>query len=142
MRDDEGPETVLVRTEGDLAVIRQAVRAAADASGLGATDRVRLLTAASELGRNLLLHGGGGEMTVEIAGRGGDREIVLRFLDRGPGIEDPGLALTDGYTTSRGLGLGLGGSARLLDGLDVRAREGGGTEVVARKTCRGHWERP
>jgi serine/threonine-protein kinase RsbT len=129
-----GPATVLarlpVRQDGDLSRVRQQVREAAVALGFGLVQQTKLVTAASELARNTLVYGGGGEVTVtEVAGPRG-RGLTLRFSDQGPGITDLAQALTDGYTSGSGLGLGLGGAKRLVHEFGIDSTPGGGTTVT------------
>ncbi|MEP7024118.1 MAG: ATP-binding protein [Actinomycetota bacterium] len=121
----------------DVVRVRQQVRAAAAAAGMSLIDQTKLVTAASELARNTLIHGGGGAATIENAtsprGRPG---IRVAFSDDGPGIADPDLALTDGWTTGNGLGLGLSGARRLVDEFELGTSAGGGTRVVVTKWSR------
>lgn len=114
----------------DVVRVRQEVRAAATAVEFGLVDQTKIVTATSELARNTLIHGGGGELLLEIVRRPGRRGLRLTFQDRGPGIPNVERALQDGYTTGSGLGLGLGGSRRLVDEFQVEDRPGGGTRVV------------
>jgi serine/threonine-protein kinase RsbT len=128
------PTTVLarlpVRQDGDLSRVRQQVREAAVGLGFGLVQQTKLVTAASELARNTLVHGGGGEVTVtEVAGPRG-HGLTLRFIDQGPGITDLAQALTDGYTSGGGLGLGLGGAKRLVQEFSIDSTPGGGTTVT------------
>lgn len=119
-----------VRADGDLSRVRQRVREAAVGLGFGLVQQTKLVTAASELARNTLVHGGGGEVTVsEVAGAHG-RGLTLRFMDQGPGISDLAQALTDGYTSGGGLGLGLGGAKRLVQEFKIDSTPGGGTTVT------------
>jgi len=126
-----------IRSGDDVVRVRQHVRNAAAASGLSLVDQTKLVTAASELARNTLIHGGGGVARVETvkspAGRAG---IKLQFVDEGPGIADVDLALTDGWTSGTGLGLGLSGSRRLVDEFDMKSEPGAGTSVVVVKWSR------
>ena len=125
-------------TSGDDVVrVRQQVRVAAAACGLSLVDQTKLVTAASELARNALVHGGGGIAMVEsITSSGGRKGIRVRFSDHGPGIADLDLALTDGWTTGGGLGLGLSGARRLVDEFDLKSEPGEGTSVVVAKWSR------
>jgi serine/threonine-protein kinase RsbT len=122
-------ETVAIRQETDLLLVRQLVRQRAAELGFRKLGQTKAVTAASELGRNTLIHGGGGEMLlqtyVELARRG----LRLTFEDHGPGIADVERAMTDGYTTAGGLGLGLGGAKRLVDEFDLASNVGMGTRV-------------
>ncbi len=125
-------------TSGDDVVrVRQHVRKAAASRGLSLVDQTKLVTAASELARNALIHGGGGTARVEAAqsvtGRAG---IRITFSDQGPGIPDVDLALTDGWTTGDGLGLGLSGARRLVDEFELISKPGSGTSVMVAKWSR------
>lgn len=122
-----------VRSEGDVTLVRQAVRAAAVAQGFSLVDQTKIVTAASELARNTLVHGGGGTATVEPLHDGGRRGLRLTFQDHGPGIPDVERALSDGFTTAGGMGLGLGGSRRLVNDFDLASRVGEGTRVTVTK---------
>ncbi len=121
----------------DVVRVRQQVRTAAAAGGLSLVDQTKLVTAASELARNALVHGGGGVATIEtITSSAGRVGIKVTFSDGGPGIADLDLALTDGWTTGGGLGLGLSGARRLVDDFDVTSKPGEGTSVVVAKWAR------
>jgi serine/threonine-protein kinase RsbT len=99
--------------------------------GLGLVDQTKIVTAASELGRNTVQYGGGGTATLAIVtGKGGRRGVRLEFIDHGPGIADLSLALKDGYTTGGGLGLGLSGAKRLSDEFEIQSKPGEGTRVM------------
>ncbi len=105
--------------------------------GLSLVDQTKLVTAASELARNALIHGGGGVAMVETVTSGTGRTgIRVTFSDRGPGIADTDLALTDGWTTGDGMGLGLSGARRLVDEFDLMSKPGEGTSVVVAKWSR------
>jgi serine/threonine-protein kinase RsbT len=121
---------VEVRTENDVVVARQTVRRWATDLGLGLVDQTKIVTAASELARNTLSYGGGGTMRLEAVSEGTRKGLRLTFEDRGPGIANLDLALQDGYTTGGGLGLGLGGSRRLVSEFDIRSVVGEGTRVT------------
>ena len=123
-------ETMPVRTASDVVLVRQAVRSWAVAQGLGLVDQTKIVTAASELGRNTIQYGGGGQARVAIVQEGSRRGLRLEFIDRGPGIADVALALTDGYTTGGGLGLGLSGAKRLSDEFHIKTAPGEGTHVT------------
>jgi serine/threonine-protein kinase RsbT len=126
-----------IRSGDDVVRIRQHVRNAASANGLSLVDQTKLVTAASELARNTLIHGGGGVATVEaVTSARGRSGVRLQFTDEGPGIADIELALTDGWTSGSGLGLGLSGSRRLVDEFDLKSEPGGGTTVVVVKWSR------
>jgi serine/threonine-protein kinase RsbT len=111
-------------------MVRQAVRGSAVELGLSLIDQTKVVTAASELARNTFTHGGGGNVLIEHLENAGRRGLRLSFEDRGPGIADIDRALTDGYTTGNGLGLGLGGAKRLSSEFSIRSELGKGTCVV------------
>ena len=123
-------ETVGIREEPDLLLVRQLVRQGAAERGFGKLLQTKAVTVASELGRNTLKHGGGGLMIMEALVDVARRGLRLTFEDHGPGIADVPLAMTDGFTTEGGLGLGLGGSKRLVDQFDLVTRVGLGTCVI------------
>jgi serine/threonine-protein kinase RsbT len=126
-----------IRSGDDVVRVRQHVRTAAAANGLSLVDQTKLITAASELARNTLVHGGGGVATVEVVkSPNGRTGVKLRFADEGPGIADIGLALTDGWTSGGGLGLGLSGSRRLVDEFELNSAPGTGTTVMVVKWSR------
>jgi serine/threonine-protein kinase RsbT len=101
--------------------------------GFNLVDQTKLVTAASELARNTLVHGGGGQMCLERLTNGSRQGLRLTFEDQGPGIPDIELALQDGYTTGGGLGLGLGGARRLTNEFDIFSHPGQGTRVCITK---------
>lgn len=120
-----------VTSDEEVVKLRQIVRQWASGMGLSLVDQTKLVTAASEIGRNTVVYGGGG--TVEIGlieTDGGRRGLRLVFEDRGPGIANPELALRDGYTTGNGLGLGLGGARRLVNEFDLHTKVGEGTRIT------------
>ena len=124
---------VSIKTEGDIVAARRTVREVAAGAGFGVTDVTRIVTAASELARNVFKYAGEGVMhwrRVETSGRIG---IELQFVDRGPGIPNIELALQEGYTTGAGLGLGLPGAKRLMDELEIQSIVGEGTTVTLKK---------
>lgn len=123
------PEVLPIRGDGDVVRVRQAVRALAVEAKLSLVDQTKVVTAASELARNTLTYGGGGSATltlVQSAGRPGVRAV---FSDEGPGIADVDLAMTDGWTSGSGLGLGLSGARRLVDAFELSTAVGKGTTV-------------
>ena len=124
-------ETLPVRAAADMLLVRQFVRERAAELGFGALDLTKLLTVASELGRNTLIHGEGGTILLESFVEKDRRGLRLTFEDKGPGIPDIEQAMTDGFTTKRGLGLGLGGSKRLVDEFELVSSVGEGTRVTA-----------
>jgi serine/threonine-protein kinase RsbT len=119
-----------VQASEDVVRVRQAVRARAAGLGFSIVDQTKIVTAASELARNTLEHGGGGECFIDVLEDGSRRGLRLSFEDTGPGIADIALALTDGYTTGNGLGLGLSGSRRLVNEFELWSRPGEGTRVT------------
>jgi serine/threonine-protein kinase RsbT len=119
-----------VRSDVDLIAVREAARTAAADAGFSLVNQTKLVTAASELARNALVHGGGGEVCVDSVQQGSLRGVRLVVSDQGPGIEDIAQALTDGHTTGHGLGLGLGGSRRLVDDFTIESVPGQGTTVT------------
>src|SRR5437588_3210132 len=110
----------------DVVRIRQLVRECAVTAGLSLVDQTKLVTAASELARNTLVHGGGGEVTMSTEHDDRGATIRLVFVDHGPGIPDVEQALTDGYTTQSALGLGLGGARRLVHEFEIDTSPGKG----------------
>jgi serine/threonine-protein kinase RsbT len=129
-------EELPIRTGDDVVRVRQQVRVVAAQNGLSLVDQTKLVTAASELARNTLVHGGGGHATVEQVHNGRRAGVRVSFVDEGPGIADLNLAFTDGYTTGGGLGLGLSGSRRLCDEFDIDTAAGQGTRVTVVKWTR------
>ena len=110
--------------------MRQVVRERAVALGFSLVDQTKIVTAASELARNVLNYGGGGEVTLQPRNSGLRRGLTLVFSDEGPGIADIELAMKDGYTTGTGMGLGLGGAKRLSNEFAIDSRPGAGTRVT------------
>jgi serine/threonine-protein kinase RsbT len=123
-------ERLPLRSDSDIIQMRQQVRAWAIEVALSLVDQTKLVTAASELGRNTRIYGGGGEVTLEILENGARRGVRLAFVDQGPGIADVELALKDGYTSGGGLGLGLGGARRLSNEFQIVTAPGQGTSVI------------
>jgi len=119
-----------ILTSEDVVRVRQKVRSWAIEMGFNLIDQTKLVTAASELARNTINYGGGGEFRLEALNEGNRSGLRLTFEDHGPGIEDVELALKDGYTTAGGLGLGLGGSKRLVNEFDIFSRPGEGTRIT------------
>jgi serine/threonine-protein kinase RsbT len=119
-----------IQTSDDVVRVRQEVRRRAAAAGLGIVDQTKFVTAASEIARNTLEYGGGGTVRIEPIADGLRSGLRLTFEDRGPGIADIDLALTDGYTTGKGLGLGLSGSRRLCNEFAIHSVPGEGTRVT------------
>jgi serine/threonine-protein kinase RsbT len=123
-------ELLPVRDESDILLVRQLVRECATQFGFSVIDLAKLVTAASELGRNTLIHGGGGTMRLETVMKDERCGVRLTFEDKGPGIADLEQAMVDGFTTNGGLGLGLPGSRRLVNEFEVVSRVGEGTRVT------------
>jgi serine/threonine-protein kinase RsbT len=119
-----------IAASSDIVLIRQEVRKWAVELGFSLVDQTKMITAASELARNSLDYGGGGVVRFEIVENGTRRGLQLTFQDEGPGIPDIELALTDGYTTGKGMGLGLGGSRRLVNTFEITSKVGEGTRVT------------
>ena len=124
------PVELPLRVQEDVVSVRQAVRSQAVAMGLTLVDQTKLVTAASELARNTVIHGGGGVVKLEVIQKSEKRGIRLTFDDKGPGIRDIEQALRDGFTTGTGLGLGLGGARRLTSEFSIESKPGAGTRVV------------
>lgn len=108
---------------------RQVVRGLTQQLKFSLVDQTKMITAASELSRNTVVYGGGGEMSWEILDTGSKTGLLLKFSDKGPGIPDMGLALKDGWTSGKGMGLGLSGSKRLVHEFDIQSAVGEGTCV-------------
>ena len=121
-------ERIAIKTSEDVVRIRQRVRALAIEAAMSLVDQTKIVTAASELARNTLDYGGGGWVELEVLS-GGRRGVRLQFVDEGPGIPDIARALSDGYTSGKGLGLGLGGAKRLSNEFDIWSEPGKGTRV-------------
>ena len=118
-----------MRTSEDIVRMRQVVREQSVSIGFSLVEQTKMVTAASELGRNTLIHGGGGDVTVVRLAEGRRRGLRLVFADQGPGIADIALAMKDGYTTGEGLGLGLGGAKRLSNEFSIDSQPGAGTRI-------------
>jgi serine/threonine-protein kinase RsbT len=126
-------DTMPLVGDEDVVRVRQRVRDQAAKLGFSLVDQTKIVTAASELARNTIIHGGGGSVTLEVLRRDGHAGLQLLFEDSGPGIADLGLALKDGFSTGTGLGLGLSGSKRLMSEFEIDSTPGAGTKVrVAR----------
>ena len=123
-------ETHPIRSAEDVVGVRRAVREGSIAASFNLVDQTKIVTAASELARNALDYGGGGTLTLEVLNDGARRGLRLVFEDQGPGIADVELALTDGFTTGGGLGLGLGGARRLVNEFSIESAPGKGTRVA------------
>jgi serine/threonine-protein kinase RsbT len=123
-------ETLSIRESDEVALVRHAVRDWAIELGFSLIDQTKIVTAASELARNTVVHGKGGKVHLEVLEQNGSRGLRLTFQDQGPGIPDIDVALKDGYTTGGGLGLGLGGAKRLSSEFEIFSRPGEGTRVA------------
>jgi len=126
---EDSTGSVPLHSEEDIVGSRQKVRALTQALKFSLVDQTKLITAASELSRNTLVHGGGGAMRWELLDDGVRRGVRLHFEDTGPGIPDLKLALTDGWTSGKGMGLGLPGSKRLVHEFELHSVPGQGTRV-------------
>ena len=124
-------EIVTIKNPSDVVLGRQRVRLWATEMQFSLVDQTKIVTAASELGRNTLEHGGGGALELAQIMNGTRKGLRLRFSDHGPGIPDVALALKDGYTSGSGMGLGLGGSKRLMNEFQIDTKPGSGTVVTA-----------
>jgi len=123
-------ETLPVRTEQDIVVVRQTVRKLAQKASFSLVDQTKIVTAASELARNTVVHGGGGSMQWEVIQDGGRTGLRLTFEDQGPGISNLEFAMMDGWTTGAGLGMGLSGSKRLVNEFEIFSEPNKGTRVT------------
>lgn len=123
-------ETYPIRSADDIVKVRQITREWALMQAFSLVDQTKIVTAASELARNTLEHGGGGEVRVQALQEGARRGVRLTFTDQGPGIADLAKALRDGFTTGNGMGLGLSGSKRLVNDFDIRSEVDKGTTVL------------
>ena len=123
-------DAVPVRTEHDIVMARQHVRKLTQELAFGLVDQTKMVTAASELARNAVIYGGGGTMRWEVLTDGIRRGLRLHFIDEGPGIPDLGKALTDGWTSGSGMGLGLSGAKRLVNEFEIDTAPGRGTRVT------------
>jgi serine/threonine-protein kinase RsbT len=123
-------EQMPLKSSSDVVLARQKVRQWATELSFSLVDQTKLVTAASELARNALDHGRGGSMTIEQSGVGGRVGLRLTFEDQGPGIPDIEMALKDGFTTGNGMGLGLGGSKRLVNEFAIESTPGKGTRIT------------
>ncbi len=127
---DPAPEVLPITSDADVVRVRQSVRELAQRAGLSVVDQTKLITAASELARNTLVHGQGGRAELSSVSDGNRSGVRCVFADDGPGIADIRRAFEEGYSTGGGLGLGLPGSRRLADRFDLESRPGVGTRVT------------
>ena len=126
-----------IEKEQDVVPFRNRVKEYATKIGMSLVNQTKLITAASELVRNMLKYAGGGETKIEVINQGRDNGIRLTFSDKGPGIKDIPLAMKDGYSTGKSLGLGLPGTKRLVNEFDLKSKEGEGTTVIITKWKNG-----
>ena len=122
-----------LRSDQEIVKLRQVVRDEAIAQGFSLVDQTKFVTAASELARNTLLYGGGGDAKLSVLLNGTRKGLKLTFVDQGAGIADIERALQDGFTSGSGLGLGLGGARRLCDEFEIQSEPGKGTTVSITK---------
>jgi serine/threonine-protein kinase RsbT len=129
---------ILISTDNDIVTARSEGRALATRAGFPSTDLTLVATAISEIARNIVVHAGGGEMTLRLVEKRGRRGVMIEASDDGPGIDDIDRALEDGYTTGQGLGLGLPGARRIMDEFHIASKPGRGTRVIMHKWARTH----
>lgn len=130
-------DKIQVAREQDVVLLRNRIKEVAVKIKMGLVNQTKLITAASELLRNMLRYANGGSCLIEIVSRGRDNGVRLTFTDDGPGIPDLSLAMTDGYSTGRSLGLGLPGAKRLVNDFDLKSKVGEGTTVMILKWANG-----
>jgi serine/threonine-protein kinase RsbT len=123
-------ESLPLRSEQDIVRARQAVRRLTQEVGFGLVDQTKVVTATSELARNALVYGLGGTMVCDVLEEGIRKGLRLQFIDQGPGIPDIDLAMTDGWTSGQGMGLGLSGARRLVSDFTLDTAPGKGTTVT------------
>lgn len=123
----------VIRSDLDIVIARTLARDTAKNMGFGAIDQARIATAVSELARNIFLYAGTGTVTVREMERSGRKGIEILCEDQGPGISSIETVMQDGYSTSRGMGMGLPGAKRLMDEFDIRSQENVGTTIICRK---------
>jgi serine/threonine-protein kinase RsbT len=130
-------DIIRVEREPDVVMFRNRVKEFAVKIGMGTVNQTKLITAASELVRNMLKYGGGGIVNIEVISEGRDNGIRLTFKDRGPGIKDISLAMKDGYSSGKSLGIGLPGAKRLVSEFNIKSVVNEGTEVMIIKWKNG-----
>lgn len=123
-------ETLPIQSSSDVVLVRQHARTLASELQFSLVDQTKMVTAASEIARNTLIYGGGGNARFEVLEEGPRKGLRIEFTDEGPGIPDIELAMRDGYTSSNGLGLGLGGARRLVNEFAIKSKTGEGTHVT------------
>jgi serine/threonine-protein kinase RsbT len=132
----DGSDEIAIRADEDVVRVRQLVRSYALQVKLSLVDQTKLVTATSELARNTLIYGGGGTARVEQVADGRRKGVRASFHDDGPGIPDVTVALADGWSSGKGLGLGLGGAKRLVDQFELDTEVGRGTDIAVVKWAR------
>jgi serine/threonine-protein kinase RsbT len=130
-------DSMSVRNEQDVVPCRNRIKEHAVKIGMGLVNQTKLITAASELIRNMLRYGNGGQVLIEVVSKGRENGIRVTFQDKGPGIADLSLAMKDGYSTGKSLGLGLPGAKRLVSEFDIKSAPGQGTTVIIIKWKNG-----
>ena len=130
-------DAISVQKEQDVVLLRNRIREVTVKIKMGLVNQTKLITAASELLRNMLRYGGGGNCLIEVVSRGRDNGVRLTFSDRGPGIPDIAAAMRDGFSTGKSLGLGLPGAKRLCNEFDIKSKVGEGTTVMILKWANG-----
>ena len=129
-------ETLAVRTSEDVVTVRTSVRKFAADLRFGIVDQTKIVTAASEIARNTIDYGHGGHLRMDVLNNGLKKGLRLVFADQGPGIKDIDQAMRDGFTSGNGMGLGLGGTRRLMDEFDIASKLNEGTTVTITKWSR------
>ncbi|WP_121353645.1 anti-sigma regulatory factor [Flavisolibacter nicotianae] len=130
-------DTLVIQKEQDVVPFRNRIKEYAVKIGMGLVNQTKLITAASELVRNMLRYGGGGTTIIEVVSKGRENGIRLTFQDKGPGIKDIQQAMKDGFSTGKSLGLGLPGARRLVNEFDIKSVVGKGTTVIVTKWKNG-----
>ncbi len=130
-------DSMIIQREQDVVPFRNRVKEYAVKIGMSLVNQTKLITAASELVRNMLKYSNGGNTVIEVVSKGRENGIRLSFIDKGPGIKDVELAMKDGYSTGRSLGLGLPGAKRLVSEFDIKSAVGKGTTVTITKWKNG-----
>jgi serine/threonine-protein kinase RsbT len=130
-------DTMTIAREQDVIPLRNRVKEYAVKIGMGIVNQTKLITALSELVRNMIRYAGGGKVFIEVVSRGRDNGIRLTFTDEGPGIADIAMAMKDGFSTGKSLGLGLPGTRRLVSEFDIKSEVGKGTTVTVIKWKNG-----
>jgi len=130
-------DVVQIVREQDVVLFRNRVKEVAVKIKMGLVNQTRLITAASELVRNMLRYANGGNCVIEVVSRGRDNGVRLTFIDKGPGIPDIAKAMQDGFSTGKSLGLGLPGTKRLVNEFEIKSKVGEGTTVIILKWANG-----